>query len=212
MERPIIQKKKKKFQAPKPIKPLVTTIYIDWLHTICDTAPLVYYPRTTSSLSLLESISLNYSSILTCASLDQFNRNSFPFLLPLAMPSHIYITLVVSALATLALAINFDLPPGKEECFFEDVHQGTNINGAFVVTQGGSHLDIDVSIFNPDGTQVYNVHREGEDRFSIKADKDGTYKFCFGNTVRRIVSFVRTIHFSRQRSVDNPQFVVLYFC
>lgn len=84
-----------------------------------------------------------------------------------------------------AEAINFDLPPGKEECFFEDVHQGTNINGAYAVTQGGSHLDIDVSIFNPDGTQVYNAKREGEDKFMLKADKDGTYKFCFSNVVCR---------------------------
>lgn len=44
-------------------------------------------------------------------------------------------------------------------------------------------MDIDVSIFNPDGTQVYDAKREGEDKFMLKADKDGTYKFCFGNTV-----------------------------
>lgn len=87
-------------------------------------------------------------------------------------------------LARHSSAINFDLPPGKEECFFEDVHQGTNINGAYVVTRGGSHLDIDVAIFNPDNTQVYNAKREGEDKFMLKADKDGTYKFCFSNSVR----------------------------
>lgn len=44
-------------------------------------------------------------------------------------------------------------------------------------------MDIDVSIFNPEDKQVYNVKREGEDKFMIKADKDGTYRFCFGNTV-----------------------------
>jgi len=81
-----------------------------------------------------------------------------------------------------AIAINFDLSPGKEECFFEDVHQGTNINGAYAVTQG-SHLDIDVSIFSPDAKQVYNAQREGEGKFMLKAEKDGTYKFCFSNKV-----------------------------
>lgn len=80
-------------------------------------------------------------------------------------------------------AITFDLAPGKTECFFEDVHQGTTINGAFAVVQGGSHMDIDVQIFNPDDKQVYNVRREGDDKFQLKADKDGTYRFCFGNTV-----------------------------
>lgn len=91
---------------------------------------------------------------------------------------------VLLCLARHSSAINFDLPPGKEECFFEDVHQGTNINGAYVVTRGGSHQDIDVGIFNPDGKQVYNARREGEDKFMLKADKDGTYKFCFSNSVR----------------------------
>lgn len=80
-------------------------------------------------------------------------------------------------------AITFDLPPGKTECFFEDVHQGTTINGAFAVVQGGSHMEVDVSIFNPDEKQVYNVKREGDDKFQLKADKDGTYRFCFSNTV-----------------------------
>lgn len=99
---------------------------------------------------------------------------------------HMLELLVLVYAASLAGAINFDLPPGKQECFFEDVHQGTNINGAYVVTQGGSHLDIDVTIFNPDGTQVYNAKREGEDKFSLKADRDGTYKFCFSNTMSMV--------------------------
>lgn len=92
---------------------------------------------------------------------------------------------VVGAAVFLAVnAITFDLPPGKTECFYEDVHQGTVINGAYAVIQGGSHMDIDVTIFNPDDHQVYNAKREGEDKFQLKADKDGTYRFCFGNTVR----------------------------
>jgi p24 family protein beta-1 len=77
-------------------------------------------------------------------------------------------------------AINFDVGPGKEECFFEDVHAGTNINGAYAVTQG-SHLDIDVTVWTPDGHEVYTAAREGEGKFMIKAEHDGTYKFCFSN-------------------------------
>lgn len=95
----------------------------------------------------------------------------------------VYTALLLLCVAQSVIAINFELPPGKEECFFEDVHQGTNINGAYAVTQGGSHLDIDVTIFNPDGNRVYNAKHEGEDKFMLKADKDGTYKFCFSNAV-----------------------------
>lgn len=99
----------------------------------------------------------------------------------------------------LVCAITFDLPPGKTECFFEDVHQGTTINGAFAVVQGGSHMDVDVTIFNPDDKQVYNVRREGDDKFQLKADKDGTYRFCFGNTVSLVQSGTTCLAMLRNR-------------
>jgi hypothetical protein len=79
-----------------------------------------------------------------------------------------------------AAAVNFDVGPGKEECFYEDVHVGTNINGVYAVTHG-SHLDIDVSVTQPDGHQIYTANREGEGKFMIRAERDGTYKFCFSN-------------------------------
>jgi protein ERP2 len=78
------------------------------------------------------------------------------------------------------LAISFELPHGHEECFYEDVHEGTNIHGAFAVV-AGAHLDVDVAVWSPDGRQVYAANREGEGRFMIRADRDGTYKVCFSN-------------------------------
>lgn len=95
------------------------------------------------------------------------------------------------ALVPLIHCISFDLPPGKEECFYEDVHQGTSINGAYAVTQG-SNRDIDVYVFNPHDRQVYSARKEGEDKFLIKADMDGTYKLCFSNTVRFFISLPRS--------------------
>ncbi len=86
------------------------------------------------------------------------------------------------ALLDAVNAINFDIAPGKEECFFEEVHQGTQIKGAYAVTQG-SHMDIDVQIFNPRNQVIFNAKRDGEGKFQMKADSDGTYKFCFGNKV-----------------------------
>jgi hypothetical protein len=88
--------------------------------------------------------------------------------------------LIAAAGVRAASAINFDVPPGKEDCFYEDVHTGTNINGVYAVTHG-SHLDIDVRIFRPDGIEVYTANREGEGKFYIRAERDGTYKFCFSN-------------------------------
>lgn len=86
----------------------------------------------------------------------------------------------LAAAAAVAAGVNFDVGPGREECFYEDVHVGTNINGVFAVTHG-SHLDIDVVVLQPGGRQVYTAVREGEGKFMIRADKDGTYKFCFSN-------------------------------
>ncbi len=90
---------------------------------------------------------------------------------------------ILAGLLCVASAINFDIAPGAEECFFEEVHEGTAIKGAYAVTQG-SHMDIDVQIFNPRKNVIFNAKRDGEGKFSLKADQDGTYKFCFSNKVR----------------------------
>jgi p24 family protein beta-1 len=90
------------------------------------------------------------------------------------------VLLITIAVVQEAAAVNFDVGPGKEECFYEDVHVGTNINGVYAVTHG-SHLDIDVSVTQPDGHQIYTANREGEGKFMIRAERDGTYKFCFSN-------------------------------
>lgn len=89
---------------------------------------------------------------------------------------------MLAGLLCVASAINFDIAPGKEECFFEEVHEGTAIKGAYAVTQG-SHMDIDVQIFNPRKNVIFNAKRDGEGKFALKADQDGTYKFCFSNKV-----------------------------
>lgn len=87
---------------------------------------------------------------------------------------------VFAIVALRTSAINFDVGPGKIECFYEDVHAGTNINGVYAVVQG-SNQDIDVQVWTPDGHEVYTANREGEGKFQIRADRDGTYKFCFSN-------------------------------
>lgn len=87
---------------------------------------------------------------------------------------------VICSVITVAFGINFDVGPGKQECFYEDVHTGTSINGVYAVTHG-SHLDIDVKVYEPSGHEVFTAVREGEGKFSIRAEKDGTYRFCFSN-------------------------------
>lgn len=122
---------------------------------------------------------------------------------------------VLALLMSVSAAINFDIAPGKEECFFEEVHEGTQIKGAYAVTQG-SHMDIDVQIFNPRGNVIYNAKRDGEGKFQMKADSDGTYKFCFSNkmstishkTVKLIITTGETLDLSKlakKESMDNVE-------
>lgn len=96
--------------------------------------------------------------------------------LPRALVPRLLLCFIIGA----ASAINFDVGPGKAECFYEDVHAGTTINGVYAVTHG-SHLDIDVKVYEPSGMEVFTAMREGDGKFTIRAEKDGTYRFCFSN-------------------------------
>lgn len=80
----------------------------------------------------------------------------------------------------MASAVSFDVAPGKQECFYEDVHSGTTISGVYAVTHG-SHLDIDVKVYEPNGQEIFTAMREGEGKFTIRAEKDGPYRVCFSN-------------------------------
>jgi len=95
--------------------------------------------------------------------------------------------LVLCTCTIVVCGINFDIAPGREECFFEEVHQDTQVKGAYAVTQG-SHMDIDVQIYNPRDNVIFNAKRDGEGKFSFKAETDGTYRFCFSNKVSFIGS------------------------
>jgi p24 family protein beta-1 len=100
-------------------------------------------------------------------------------------PLSLLLVILCAQAVAPANAINFDVGPGREECFFEDVHAGTNINGVYAVTEG-SHLDIDVGVWTPDGHEIYSAAREGDGKFMIKAETDGTYKFCFSNKMSMV--------------------------
>ena len=56
--------------------------------------------------------------------------------------------LVVLAVLVLAEGLSFTLGPGKEECFYENVNQGTTVSIVFQVNTGGRN-DIDLNVRNP---------------------------------------------------------------
>jgi len=62
---------------------------------------------------------------------------------------------------------------------------GHTISGAYAVTQG-SHMDIDVRVYNPKSVMVYEALREGEGKFTIPTNEDGSYKLCFSNKMSMV--------------------------
>jgi len=68
----------------------------------------------------------------------------------------------------------------SEECFHERVDIKSKMSLIFEVAQGG-FLDIDVTIFGPDGKIIYQAQRESNGRNTFSADAPGVYKYCFGN-------------------------------
>lgn len=113
----------------------------------------------------------------------------------------VIVLLGVSCWLGVVSGISFDLGPGKAECFYEEVHAKTMISGVFAVTEG-SHMDIDVICTDPQNKVVYEVFREGEGRFSFRAELDGSYKFCFSNKVSVVSHKTVTIKITTGDQLD----------
>ncbi|XP_067934564.1 transmembrane emp24 domain-containing protein 2-like [Watersipora subatra] len=68
----------------------------------------------------------------------------------------------------------------SEECFFEQAQRGEKLTLTFEVAEGG-FLDIDVNVIGPGGNSLYSGERESNGKFTLNAENDGIYKYCFGN-------------------------------
>lgn len=47
-------------------------------------------------------------------------------------------------------------------------------------------MDIDMRVYNPKSQVVFEALREGEGKFTIPADADGSYKLCFSNKMSMV--------------------------
>lgn len=98
----------------------------------------------------------------------------------MSLKSFIFSTVVLSLLVVSTSGFIFDIEPHKEQCFYHDVRQDTNIGIRFQVLAGG-FLDIDLTISDPERSVIYSGDRETEGKYSFTAHTPGIYSFCFSN-------------------------------
>ncbi|KAJ3812912.1 emp24/gp25L/p24 family/GOLD-domain-containing protein [Lentinula lateritia] len=85
-----------------------------------------------------------------------------------------------------------DVPAGKKECFFEDLHKQDKMTVTYQVG-GGGHLDIDFWLADPEGRLLGKQVKQSTGTLSITAEKNGRFEYCFSNQMSaiadKIVSF-----------------------
>ncbi|KAF9820954.1 hypothetical protein IEO21_00931 [Rhodonia placenta] len=79
-----------------------------------------------------------------------------------------------------------EVPAGKKECFFEDLHVNDKMTVTYQVG-GGGHLDIDFWLQDPDHNALANHERQSTGTVSVTAKKDGRYEYCFSNLMSTVV-------------------------
>ncbi|KAG2205702.1 hypothetical protein INT47_008059 [Mucor saturninus] len=101
---------------------------------------------------------------------------------------HVFLLLVaITFLLKLAVALNIDVPAHQNECFYEELEEGDKMTLTFEVGEGGN-LDIDVWLSNPQDAILASSSRESKGAFSIKADKEGRYTYCFSNKMSAVTA------------------------
>eukprot|EP01084_Bolivina_argentea_P240334 403796_1 len=80
-----------------------------------------------------------------------------------------------------------EVPPGGEECFYEEYQKDETIDFLFAIKRGGQH-DIEVKIYSPYNTLYAQKLGDKYDRFKKDVDTAGVYKLCFNNAMSRWTS------------------------
>ncbi|KZT12756.1 supernatant protein factor C-terminal domain-containing protein [Laetiporus sulphureus 93-53] len=89
-------------------------------------------------------------------------------------------------LPAVATAHMIEVPAGKKECFFEDLHVNDKMTVTYQVG-GGGHLDVDFWLQDPDHVSLADHKKQSTGTVSITAKKDGRYQYCFSNMMSTVV-------------------------
>ncbi|XP_003739108.1 transmembrane emp24 domain-containing protein 7 [Galendromus occidentalis] len=82
--------------------------------------------------------------------------------------------------SALAVELTFELPDNANQCFFEEVKEGTKVTIEYQVIIGGNY-DVDISVHGPDKVEIYKQQQKQFDTIPFKAQKSGVYSACFSN-------------------------------
>ena len=108
---------------------------------------------------------------------------------------------IASSLIGQSYAYIITLDAHSEECFYEKAIAGTKLGFTFEVIEGG-FLDIDVTIFDPDGAEIYKELKVSSGKYTIEANKDGPYKYCFSNKMSTVTPKVVMFNIETARQVQ----------
>ncbi|GJE84049.1 endosomal protein [Phanerochaete sordida] len=95
-------------------------------------------------------------------------------------------TLFLLVWPTFVSAHMIEVPAGKKECFFEDLHVNDKMTVTYQVG-GGGHLDIDFWLADPEGHAVHKHIKQSTGTVSVTAAKDGRHEYCFSNQMSTVV-------------------------
>ena len=68
----------------------------------------------------------------------------------------------------------------ENECFHERVPVGTKLGFSYEVIEGGFY-DVDVEIKDPSNVILHQDERSTDGKFTLEANIEGAYQFCFSN-------------------------------
>lgn len=114
----------------------------------------------------------------------------------------IYISIILAITIREADAYITTLDAHTEECFFEKAIASTKLGFTFEVIEGG-FLDIDVTIFDPDGNMIHQEPKASSGKYTIEASKDGPYKYCFSNKMSTVTPKVVMFSIETARQVQH---------
>lgn len=94
-----------------------------------------------------------------------------------------------------------EVPPAKEECFFQFMKTGTRLHSTFQVLRGAD-LNIDFTLTSPDGFIIQIEPWTSRGSISNTIDKEGVYALCLGNNMSKYSRKLVHIYFQTQLATD----------